>query len=273
MTPGEQYRFGPFQLDVAEHELRRDGEVVPLTAKTFDLLLILVRGAGRTLAKAELLESLWPGTTVEESNLSQTVFMLRNALAENGSGEDSGYILTAPRRGYKFIGSVVRQDPGNATPAPAERNRRDWLWRSVAAGAGALAAITVLVARSQPRAASELRFTPFSFEPGGQTSPVWSPEGKAVAFAARQKRHGPTSGVCALSGFARRDTDYTPCGWRRPNPVDLRWTDCVPLTEGAGPAVVHIAGGRRTGAVDGSGRCGSSRFQRRLHCCDRAQNR
>jgi hypothetical protein len=38
VTSGEQYWFGPFQLDVAERELRRGGEVVALTAKTFDLI-------------------------------------------------------------------------------------------------------------------------------------------------------------------------------------------------------------------------------------------
>jgi DNA-binding winged helix-turn-helix (wHTH) protein len=108
VTPGEQYRFGPFRLDVGERELRRDGEVVALTAKTFDLLLFLVRGVGRTLNKSELLESLWTGTSVEESNLSQTIFPLRKALGENGDGAD--YILTLPRRGYKFIGSVSRHE-------------------------------------------------------------------------------------------------------------------------------------------------------------------
>ena len=64
MARGEQYRFGPFQLDVAERELRRDGEVIALTAKTFDLLLILVQGAGRTLTKSEIMESLWPAAAV-----------------------------------------------------------------------------------------------------------------------------------------------------------------------------------------------------------------
>ena len=113
MTPtnGEQYRFGPFQLDVAERELRCDGEVVPLTAKAFDLLLNLLRGAGRTLTKSELLEILWPQRAVEESNLSQTIFLLRKALGENGDGSD--YILTVPRRGYKFIGSVSRHELGD----------------------------------------------------------------------------------------------------------------------------------------------------------------
>jgi DNA-binding winged helix-turn-helix (wHTH) protein/tetratricopeptide (TPR) repeat protein len=111
MTPGEQYRFGPFRVDVAERELRRNDEVVPLTAKTFDLLLILLRGAGRTLTKSELMESLWPTRAVEESNLSQTIFLLRKALAENSEGVE--YIFTVPRRGYKFVGSVNRHELGD----------------------------------------------------------------------------------------------------------------------------------------------------------------
>src|SRR5215469_1780538 len=118
MTPEEYYRFGSFQLDVAERELRQDGKIVALTAKTFDLLLILVQGAGRTFTKSELLESLWPGTAVEESSLSQTVFLLRKALGENGEGSE--YIRTVQRRGYKFIGSVSRPDGVNKS-APLER--------------------------------------------------------------------------------------------------------------------------------------------------------
>jgi DNA-binding winged helix-turn-helix (wHTH) protein len=134
VTPGEQYRFGPFRLDVGERELRRDGEVVPLTAKTFDLLLILVRGAGRTFNKSELLESLWAGSTVEESNLSQTIFLLRKALGENGDGLD--YILTVPRRGYKFAISVCRQDLDEKSSAPsgAPAIRAWWLWPFIAPG-------------------------------------------------------------------------------------------------------------------------------------------
>jgi DNA-binding winged helix-turn-helix (wHTH) protein/tetratricopeptide (TPR) repeat protein len=116
MPPAEQYRFGPFHLDVAERELRRDGEVVALTAKTFDLLLILVQGAGRTFTKSELLESLWPGNVVEESNLSQTIFLLRKVLAENADAAE--YIRTVPRRGYKFIGAVSREALGDNGSVP-----------------------------------------------------------------------------------------------------------------------------------------------------------
>ncbi len=119
MTSRDQYRFGPFHLDLAERELRHNNEVVALTAKTFDLLLILVQGAGKTFTKSELLSALWPGMTVEENNLAQTVFMLRKALAVNGNGDDSNYILTVPRRGYKFIASVDRLDLNGAPAAPA----------------------------------------------------------------------------------------------------------------------------------------------------------
>ena len=134
MKPGEHYRFGPFELDLDERELRRDGELVALTAKTFDLLLILVQGAGRTLTKSELLEALWPGTAVEESSLSQTVFLLRKALGE--SGDSSDYVRTVQRRGYKFTGSVSRQggaSNGAGPAAPTSPARVSHLWPVVAA--------------------------------------------------------------------------------------------------------------------------------------------
>src|SRR5215469_3300886 len=135
MTPEEYYRFGSFQLDVAERELRQDGKIVALTAKTFDLLLILVQSAGRTFTKSELLESPWPGTAVEESSLSQTVFLLRKALGENGEGSE--YIRTVQRRGYKFIGSVSRQDGASdgagLEGAPTSPSRSSRLWPVIAA--------------------------------------------------------------------------------------------------------------------------------------------
>ena len=56
----ECYRFGPFQLDAIERELRRGDTVVTLPGKAFDLLLVLVRGAGQTVTKSQLMSALWP---------------------------------------------------------------------------------------------------------------------------------------------------------------------------------------------------------------------
>ncbi|HET8677590.1 MAG TPA: winged helix-turn-helix domain-containing protein, partial [Blastocatellia bacterium] len=74
------YEFGPFRLDGAERLLLRNGEVVPLTPKAFDVLLALVEQAGHLLGKEELLKTVWPDSFVEESNLADNVSRLRKAL-------------------------------------------------------------------------------------------------------------------------------------------------------------------------------------------------
>ena len=60
----------------------RDGAVVPLTSKAFEALLTLVRHVGTVVGKDELLRQVWPDAVVEESNLTQTIFMLRKALGD-----------------------------------------------------------------------------------------------------------------------------------------------------------------------------------------------
>lgn len=76
------------------------GEPVTLTPKTLDLLLYLVAHAERVVTKDELLSSLWPDSFVEESNLSQHVFLLRKVLAGCNLGDR--VIVTRPGRGYQF---------------------------------------------------------------------------------------------------------------------------------------------------------------------------
>ena len=104
-------QFGPFTLITAERRLFKHGEPVSLTPKAFDLLSILATRAGRLVTKAELMEAVWPDTTVEESNLSYHVFAIRKALG--GSGEADSYIETVPKQGYRF------NPPAATTPAAA----------------------------------------------------------------------------------------------------------------------------------------------------------
>jgi DNA-binding winged helix-turn-helix (wHTH) protein len=68
---GYLYEFGPFVLDTAQHLLSRQGDPVPLTPKTYDMLLVLVENSGRMLTKDELMKALWPNSFVEESSLTQ----------------------------------------------------------------------------------------------------------------------------------------------------------------------------------------------------------
>lgn len=101
---GYLYEFGPFRLDTAQQLLSRDNKPVPLTPKTYDVLLVLVQNHGRLLPKDELLKALWPNSFVEESNLTQQISMIRKALGE--SPGDNRYIVTISGRGYRFAAAV-----------------------------------------------------------------------------------------------------------------------------------------------------------------------
>ncbi len=116
------YRFGPFHLDVRERRLSRGGEVIPLRLKVFDTLLVLVENAGRLVTKQELLDTVWPETTVEENNLNHNVSVLRKALGEKATGQQ--YIETVPRIGYRFAAPVDAVVPQSGASAAATAKAR-----------------------------------------------------------------------------------------------------------------------------------------------------
>ena len=88
---------------------------------------MFLRHPGRLLTKEELLQAVWPDTTVEEANLTVNVSTLRRLLAGGGA---LSCIETVPRRGYRFLLPVeVEQTPGRTPPArgatgPPARGRR-----------------------------------------------------------------------------------------------------------------------------------------------------
>jgi TolB-like protein/DNA-binding winged helix-turn-helix (wHTH) protein/Tfp pilus assembly protein PilF len=112
------YEFGPFQLIPGERQLLRDNQPVPLTPKSFDLLVLLVENSGHLIEKDELLKRLWPDSFVEEANLSVNVSALRRALGE-GPNEHQ-FVETVPRRGYRFVASVKERWDGGVEPVNAE---------------------------------------------------------------------------------------------------------------------------------------------------------
>jgi DNA-binding winged helix-turn-helix (wHTH) protein/TolB-like protein len=98
------YEFGPFRLDTRERILLRDGGVVALTPRLFDILLVLVENRGHILEKERVLKAVWQDTIVEEGNLTRNVSTLRKALGERPNNPQ--YIQTIPWRGYRFVADV-----------------------------------------------------------------------------------------------------------------------------------------------------------------------
>ncbi|HKO90015.1 MAG TPA: AAA family ATPase, partial [Polyangiaceae bacterium] len=97
----QEYRFGPFRLDVHTRMLWSGGVPVALAPKAAELLLALVQEGERGLTKAQLLDRLWPDTVVAENNLTVTMSALRKALGETAT--QPRYVHTLSRRGYRFV--------------------------------------------------------------------------------------------------------------------------------------------------------------------------
>jgi DNA-binding winged helix-turn-helix (wHTH) protein len=89
MASRERYRFGDFTLDADERQLTKDNDRLALSPKTLDVLLALVRHAGRLVTKRELLQLVWSEPFVEEGILAVHVSKLRKLLDDNSGGPRS----------------------------------------------------------------------------------------------------------------------------------------------------------------------------------------
>lgn len=107
MHKQERYEFGDFALDVAERRLSRLGQPVRLEPKAYDVLVELVREAGRLVTKQELLARVWPESFVEEGILTVHISSLRKALGD--LDRPPKCIETVPRSGYRFIARIAQK--------------------------------------------------------------------------------------------------------------------------------------------------------------------
>jgi DNA-binding winged helix-turn-helix (wHTH) protein/TolB-like protein len=99
--------FGAFIIDADRVEVARDGTPVPLRAKTFALLQLLVDRAGSVVSKQELIDAVWPGVVVTDDSLTQAVSELRAALGDH----DRSLIRTVLRHGYRLEAAVTAVAP------------------------------------------------------------------------------------------------------------------------------------------------------------------
>jgi TolB-like protein len=107
------FSFGPYALDLAAGRLLRHGEPLTVSGSGIRILEALLEAGGGVVTKEFLLERGWPGTIVEEGNLSVQIAKLRDLL-QNGA-ERGEWIVTVPRVGYRLL----RQDKVAAGPASA----------------------------------------------------------------------------------------------------------------------------------------------------------
>lgn len=115
---GMRFTFGPFDLNPEAGVLLRQGMPVPLGYRAVLLLAALVRRSGEVLTKSDLMDAAWPGTAVEESNLSVQIASLRKLLGSTAEGAE--WITTVPRVGYRFGGPAEQIEAAAPSQQQAE---------------------------------------------------------------------------------------------------------------------------------------------------------
>ena len=168
-------RFGVFELDARSGELRRSGVLLNLQDQPLKVLECLLERPGELVTRDALRQRLWPGDTFVdfEQGVNAAVKRLRETLAD--SAESPRFVETLPRRGYRFIAPVERDDrdrPGSSPPrhrinAPAWQASRlpsavvekppavARRWRRALSAVGAIALVLMTIAAWLRRASPE----------------------------------------------------------------------------------------------------------------------
>lgn len=104
------------EIDPSQRHVRRIGELMPIGARAFDVLLALAQAQGRLVTKRALLDGVWPDSVVEENNLTVQVSALRRVLG-------AGAIATVSGRGYQLVQTATiraREVASTAESTPLE---------------------------------------------------------------------------------------------------------------------------------------------------------
>ncbi|HKE27435.1 MAG TPA: winged helix-turn-helix domain-containing protein [Bryobacteraceae bacterium] len=136
-------RFGIFELDLGNGELRKSGVPVKLQSQPFQLLALLAGRPGQVVGREEIRRALWGDETFVDfdQSINFCVNKLRDALEDDP--QRPRCIETVPRKGYRFVAAIVEPGPGPAEAPPSHKPR--WL---VLAGAALVLLVIALAAKT-----------------------------------------------------------------------------------------------------------------------------
>jgi DNA-binding winged helix-turn-helix (wHTH) protein len=106
-----RFRFGLFEADLSTFELRKNGLKIKLQEQPFQILALLLEHRGELVTREELRKELWPADTFVDFDVGLNVAIkkLRDAIGD--SAENSRFLETIPRHGYRFIARVEEVAP------------------------------------------------------------------------------------------------------------------------------------------------------------------
>ncbi len=119
-SPVKGYKFDNITLDLKNRRLLRNGDMLALSSKYFDVLSLLVARHGELTTKEEIFDAVWGDVIVTDTALSQCIKDIRKRLGDNASRPK--FIKTVPKHGYVFIANVYpvfdsEKEPDSVRPA------------------------------------------------------------------------------------------------------------------------------------------------------------
>jgi DNA-binding winged helix-turn-helix (wHTH) protein/Tol biopolymer transport system component len=218
-------RFGAFEVDIGQRELRRSGLKVKIQEQPFQILALLLERPGAIVGREDLQKAIWPnGTFVDfERGLNTAVTKLRLALGDDP--DNPRFIETVPRRGYRFIAAVNGSSLasgvgtlGGVGTADKSISGRHWI------GIASLLTIVIAVLAwalwrdpSRHREITERKLTGNSSESSVSSAAI-SPDGKYLAYADKTGvsvkviHTGEVQPVPLPPNFSARVADWFPDG-------------------------------------------------------------
>ena len=210
LQPNLRLRVGEHVVDIGALRIVTRPDYPRLTSKAAAVLIELVRHAGDTVMRDQLLDRVWADRVTTPDVLTQAIKELRRAF--NDDAKPSRYIETIPKVGYRLLAPVSLLDaeqqvgaqggviavagndpelfdaPVQPVGAAARGDRRRWLW---ALAAAVLVAVVVAVTLASRRTATRASAGPgwiasdvraLTSDPGSERRPGVSPDGTRVAY-------------------------------------------------------------------------------------------
>jgi TolB-like protein/DNA-binding winged helix-turn-helix (wHTH) protein/Tfp pilus assembly protein PilF len=207
------FRFGAFEVDFVEKELRKHGSRVKLQGQPFLVLARLLENANRLVSRDELRHELWPEDTFVdfEHSVNEAVNKVRAALGD--SAANPRFVETVPRHGYRFIAPVERVgEPAGSAPGPARRPRKTWLFAAAMLVLAAGALLAWVLGLSNRRAA-EARIRSLAVLPlenlSGDPAQEYFSDGMTDELTARLARIQELRVISRTSARRYKATDKT----------------------------------------------------------------
>ncbi|HEU4692382.1 MAG TPA: winged helix-turn-helix domain-containing protein, partial [Vicinamibacterales bacterium] len=149
------YQVADLTVDLGRITVLRDGQPLPVTGLSFDLLVALIDASPRVVSQDELMDRVWKGLVVGPETVSQRVKLLRDALGDDP--RHPRYVAGVRGRGYRLLPEVARADAvlaqASSVPPPATiaTARPRWQVAALAAGVAVIVGVGawVLLGREQ----------------------------------------------------------------------------------------------------------------------------